>query len=71
MSERMVPMTQEQYDVLNEHVIPSLMRADLTEMASQMMALALAYKWATEPVTELPANVVQMDTYSRRVPCSG
>ena len=47
---RMVPMTQEQYDALNEHVIPALMRAELNEMASHLMTLALAYKWAAEPI---------------------
>ena len=66
---RMVPMSQEQYDVLNEHIIPSLMRADLTEAASQMMTLALSYKWAAEPVAPLPDNVVALDGYSKRVPC--
>jgi len=66
-SPRMVPMTQEQYDALNEHVIPSLMRADLTEMATHLMGLALAFKWADEPVEPLPENVIQFDTYSRRV----
>ena len=69
MKPRMVPMSQEQYDVLNEHIIPSLMRAELTEMASQMMTLALAYKWASEPVVPLPENVVQLEGYSKRVPC--
>ena len=64
---RQVPMTQEQYDALNEHIIPSLMRADLTEMATQMMGLALAFKWAGEPVEELPANVVSLEQHSRRV----
>ena len=64
---RQVPMTQEQYDVLNDHVIPSLMRAELTEMATHLMALSLAYKWADEPVGVLPENVVQFDRYSRRV----
>jgi len=67
---RMVPMSQEQYDVLNEHIIPSLMRADLTEMASQMMTLTLAYKWADEPVAPLPDNVVEFAGYSKRVPCA-
>jgi hypothetical protein len=70
MSERMVPMSQAQYDALNEHIVPSLMRADLTEMATQMMTLALAYKWAGEPVPALPSNVVQFDSYSRKVPCA-
>ena len=60
-------MTQKQYDALNEHIIPSLMRADLTEMATQMMGLALAFKWAAEPVEELPANVVSLEQHSRRV----
>jgi len=64
---RQVPMTQEQYDALNEHIIPSLMRADLTEMATHMMGLALAYKWAGEPVQELPDNVVSLEQHSRRV----
>ena len=67
---RMVPMSQEQYDVLNEHIIPSLMRADLTEMASHLMTLALAYKWASEPITSLPDNVVALAGYSKRVPCA-
>ena len=66
-SPRMVPMTQEQYDALNDHVIPSLMRAELTEMATQMMALTLAFKWADEPLEPLPENVIQLDSYSRRV----
>ena len=60
---RQVPMTQEQYDALNENIIPSLMRADMTEMATQMMGLALAFKWAGEPVQELPENVVSLDTH--------
>ena len=64
---RQVPMTQEQYDVLNDHVIPSLMRAELTEMATQMMALTLAFKWADEPLVQLADNVVVLDSYSRRV----
>ena len=70
MSERMVPMSQAQYDLLDEHIIPSLMRADLTEAASQMMTLALAYKWAAEPITPLPDNVVALDGYSKRVVCT-
>ena len=69
MRQRMVPMSQEQYDARNDHIIPSLMRAELTEMASQMMTLALAYKWADEPVAPLPDNVVALDGYSKRVPC--
>jgi len=67
---RLVPMSQEQYDVLNDHIIPSLMRADLTEAASQMMTLALAYKWASEPLVPLPDNVVELETYSKRVVCT-
>ena len=70
MSQRMIPMTEEQYDVLNDHVIPSLMRAELTEMATQMMTLALAFKWAAEPIAPLPHNVVSLvdriDTYSKQ-----
>jgi hypothetical protein len=38
-------------------------------MATHMMTLALAYKWAGEPVPALPSNVVQFDSYSRKVPC--
>jgi hypothetical protein len=67
MSERMVPMSQAQYDVLDRHIIPSLMRAELTEEASQMMTLALAFKWAGEPVVALPENVVELHGYSRKV----
>lgn len=63
----MVPMTREQYDALNDHVIPSLMRAELTEMATHLMGLSLAYKWAAEPLESLPANVVQFEDYSRKV----
>lgn len=66
----MVLMSQAQYDLLNDHIIPSLMRADLTEAASQMMTLALAYKWAAEPIEPLPDNVVALDGYSKRVVCS-
>jgi hypothetical protein len=66
MSQRTVPMTEEQYDALNEHIIPSLMRAELTEMATHMMGLTLAYKWASEPVEPLPENVVEIDRYSKR-----
>ena len=64
---RMVPMTQEQYDALNEHVIPALMRAELNEMASHLMTLALTYKWSAEPVTEFPENVVALHSHSRKV----
>jgi len=69
VKQRMVPMSQAQYDLLNDHIIPSLMRADLTEAASQMMTLALAYKWVDEPITPLPDNVVEFGSYSKRVPC--
>jgi hypothetical protein len=64
---RMVPMTQAQYDDLNDHIIPSLMRAEMTEMASHMMTLTLAYKWASEPVGELPENVVELHSYAKKV----
>jgi hypothetical protein len=72
MSQRLVPMSQPQYDALNDHIIPSLMRAELTEMASLMMTLALAYKWAAEPIKELPPNVYPLvthagDDWSRKV----
>ena len=67
MTPRMVPMTQEQYDALDQHIIPSLMRANLDEMAAQMMGLALAFKWAAEPIAPLPENVVELHGYSKRV----
>jgi hypothetical protein len=60
-------MSQAQYDALNEHIVPSLMRADLPEMASQMLKLALDFKWAGEPIVALPENVVELHGYSRKV----
>ena len=60
-------MTQEQYDDLNDHIIPSLMRAGLNEMASRWMTTALQFKWADEPVDPLPENVVELQGYSRKV----
>lgn len=70
MSARHVPMTPEQFKVLDEVVVPGLMRANDQRRAAEMMALALAYKFAPENKPELPSNVVEMQGFSRRVEAS-
>lgn len=71
MSElRSVSMSQEQARILDEVVIPKLMRASDERNASLMMALALAWKFAKSDAPELPRNVVQLDSYSRKAPCA-
>lgn len=69
---RSVPMSAEQAETLNRVVIPALMRAGEDQRASQMMALALAWKFAPEPEGELPSNVYPLvkhagDSWSRKV----
>ena len=65
--QRQVWMTREQYDDFNNHLIPSLMRAEMNEMASRLMLLSVQYKWADEPLRELPENVIELHSHSRKV----
>ena len=63
---RMVSMTAEQAAEI-EAYIELLMRAHKNERASQMMNLALAYKFAKPIEPPLPENVVQFGDWSRKV----
>lgn len=65
---RMVYMTAEQHEDV-EHYIVALMHADDRERASRMMALALAWKFAST-LEQLPDNVVSLDNWSTKVPCA-
>jgi hypothetical protein len=62
---RDVPMSAEQARIIDEILVPTLMRGDETEMASHMMALALAWRFAPVEKRDLPQNVVPFE--SRRV----
>jgi hypothetical protein len=66
---RMVAMTAEQFAEV-ERCVVDLMRANRNARASTMMTLSLAYKFAAPTEPALPDNVVQLDGYSKRVPCA-
>ena len=65
--ERPVLMSAEQYEEINRY-IELLMRGHKNERAALMMNLALAYKFAKPVEPELPSNVVEFGTYSKRAP---
>lgn len=67
---RLVPMTSEQAKILDEVVVPALMRAKDERRASEMMSLALAYRFTTDVEQERPSNVVDLHKYSRKAPCA-
>ena len=62
----MVAMTAEQHAEIERHIV-ELMRRHKNERASQMMNLALAYKFAKPSEPVLPSNVVELHGHSRRV----
>jgi hypothetical protein len=67
-----IDVTQDQYDVLNEIVVPMLMRAKDERAAVAMMGLSLAYKFAQDLEPPLPSNVYPIvthagDDWSRRI----
>lgn len=64
---RSVPMSHEQAEILDRVVIPALMRSGDDQRASHLMALALAYKFAPDPPSVAPDNLVQLHPESRRV----
>lgn len=64
---RTVSMNAEQAAILDEVVIPTLMRAKMDDAATSMMALALAFRFAPESKSPLPENVVAFDRHSRKV----
>jgi hypothetical protein len=70
MSERLVPISQEQAQIL-EDVAVQMMRDNDEKRAIKLLALSLAYKWAKPTEPPLPENVVplvdRIDSYSRRV----
>lgn len=68
MSERMVAMSQEQADIL-EDIGVDLMSTD-DQRAMKVLALSLAYKFATPLTPALPDNVVEFGSYSKRAPCA-
>lgn len=61
-----VPMTAEQAALLDELVIPMLMRAKLDNEATAMMSLALTYRFLPES-DPLPDNVVELEQWSKKV----
>jgi len=68
-------MSSEQAQILDEVVIPGLMRAKDDHRASVLMGLALQWKFAKPPEPELPSNVYPLvthagDSWSRKAPCS-
>ena len=68
---RMVAMTAEQAAEIDRY-IELLMRGHMSERASTMMNLALAYKFARPQEPELPTNVYPIvrhagDSWSKRV----
>jgi hypothetical protein len=67
--ERGVLMTAEEYAEI-ETYIRVLMRANKNERAALMMNLALKYKFAKPVDAPLPENVVEIGSYSRKVPCA-
>lgn len=64
---RTVAMSEEQAQVLDEVVIPALMRSGDDQRASKMMALALAWKFARRTEPQVPDNVVELHGFSKRV----
>jgi hypothetical protein len=49
-------MSEEQYRILNDVVIPALMRSGEERRAAEMMGLAIQWPWVAPP--ERPSNVV-------------
>lgn len=71
MSDRLVPMSAEQAQIL-EDVAVEMMRANDDERAIKLLALSLAYKWARPLEAPLPENVYPLvthagDDWSRRI----
>lgn len=65
---RSVPVSDEQARVLDEVVVPMLMRAGDDRSALVMMSLALACRFAPKPEPVTPPNVIAFpDQHSRRV----
>jgi hypothetical protein len=65
--ERAVVMNAEQYAEIERH-IEDLMRANRNERAAAMMNLALAWRFAAPIEPPRPSNVVELASYSRKVP---
>lgn len=64
---RSVPVSDEQARILDEVVVPMLMRSGDDRSALMMMSLSLACRFAAKP-DEPSSNVVELHGYSRRVP---
>jgi hypothetical protein len=65
---RTVPVSDDQARVLDEVVVPMLMRAGDERSALLMMSLSLACRFAPKPEPVMPTNVVAFpDQHSRRV----
>jgi hypothetical protein len=67
MSERSVLMTSEQAQILEDVGVDLMRQQD--DRAMKVLALSLAYKFAAQIEPPLPSNVVQFDSYSRKVDC--
>lgn len=65
MSERMVAMTDEQAEILEELGVDLMRRQD--DRAMKVLSLSLAWKFAKPIAPPLPPNVVEFSTYSRKV----
>ena len=68
MSERPVFISGEQAQILEALGVELMRRGD--DRAMKVLALSLAYKFAKPLEPELPDNVVEFDSYSKRVPCA-
>ena len=64
MSERMVAVSAEQAQIL-EDVGVQMMRDD-DDRAMKVLALSLAYKFGKDIAPPLPDNVVEFESWSRR-----
>ena len=68
MSDRMVAMSQEQADILEDVGVDLMRYEDLRAM--KVLALSLAFKFAAPIEPPLPDNVVEFGNYSRKAPCA-
>jgi hypothetical protein len=63
MTERLVPVSQEQAQIL-EDVAVQMMRDNDDNRAIKLLALSLAYKWAKPLEPPLPENVYPIVTHA-------